>query len=115
MILLFVLRSFRVGIELKYEELIQVNERRRSEKRSHYVEKSAAMKIYGSNQKNIKDKLTLVQFSDLGINEEANTKSTPTNMARQRHPFVWYEQIGNKNNQYTTYKNYYVLGDFDSV
>ena len=70
MILLFVLRSFRVGIELKYEELIQVNERRRSEKRSHYVEKSAAMKIYGSNQKNIKDKLTLVQFSDLGINEE---------------------------------------------
>ncbi len=71
MVSAFVLRSFGVGLELNEEELVKVNERRQSEKWGHYIEKKAAMEIYGSTKKKlIRDKLTLVQFFDLGINEE---------------------------------------------
>ena len=71
MVSAFVSRSFGVGLQLNEEELARVNERRRSERWGHYTEKKAAMEIYGSTKKKmITDKLTLVQFFDLGINEE---------------------------------------------
>ena len=51
MISAFVSRSFGIGIKLSDEEMIKLNERRRSEKWGHYVEKKAAMEIYGSTKK----------------------------------------------------------------
>ena len=51
MISAFVSRSFGIGLKLTEEELLKVNERRRSEKWVHYMEKSAAMEIYGSTKK----------------------------------------------------------------
>jgi len=71
MISAFVSRSFGVGLKLTEEELLRVNERRRSEKWGQYVETKAAIEVYGSTQKKeIKDPLTLVRFFDVGINEE---------------------------------------------
>ena len=71
MISAFVSRSFWIGLELTNKELLKVNERQRREKSVHYMEKSAAIEVYGSTKKKeIKDTLTLVQFFDLGINEE---------------------------------------------
>ena len=44
-------RSFGIGIKLNKDELDKVNKRRRSEKCGYYIEKSAAMEIYGSTKK----------------------------------------------------------------
>ena len=67
----FVLRSFGVGIQWSEEELVKVNEPRTSEKWGKCMETKAVMKIHGSTQtNNITDKLTLVQFFDIVINEE---------------------------------------------
>ena len=71
MVSAFVSRSFGVGLQINEEDLVKINERRRSEQWGHYIEEKAAIEIYGSTKKReIKDKLTLVQFFDLGINEE---------------------------------------------
>ena len=51
MISAFVSRSFGVGIQLTEEELIKVNKQRKSEHWGHYMEKKAAMEIYGSTKK----------------------------------------------------------------
>ena len=61
MFLVFVLRSFGIGLKLSNEELAKVNERQRS----------VVIEVYGSTtKKEIKDTLiTLEQFFDLGINE----------------------------------------------
>ena len=71
MISAFVSRSFGIGIILLDEELMKVNEQRRSEKWGHYMESKAAIEIYGSTKKKeVKDRLTLVRFFDLRINQE---------------------------------------------
>jgi len=71
MVSAFVSRSFGVGIKVNEEDLFKINERRKSEKWGHYIDEKAAMEIHGSiKKKSIKDPLTLVQFFDLGINEE---------------------------------------------
>ncbi len=71
MVSTFVSRLFGAGLQLSEEELMKVNERRQSEKWGHYIKKKAAMEIYGTAKKKlIRDKLTLVQFFDLGINDE---------------------------------------------
>ena len=51
MISAFVSRSFGVGLKLTEEELLRVNERRRSEKWGQYVETKAAIEVYGSTKK----------------------------------------------------------------
>ena len=51
MILAFVSRLFGVGLKLNEEELLKVNEQRRSEKWGHYIESKAAIEIYGSTKK----------------------------------------------------------------
>ena len=59
-------------LEISEEDLIKINEQRRSERWGHYVETKAAIEVYGStHKKEIKDGLTLVQFFDLDINEES--------------------------------------------
>ena len=64
MILAFVSRSFGIRIKLTDEEMVELNEQMRSEKWSHYLEKQAAMEIYGSTKKENKDPLALIQFFD---------------------------------------------------
>ena len=71
MVSAFVSRSFGVSIKKNEEDLFKINKRRKSEKWGHYIDEKAAMEIHGSiKKKSIKDPLTLVQFFDLGINEE---------------------------------------------
>ena len=53
------------------DDLVKISKRRRSEQWGHYIEEKAAVGIYGSTKKRATmDKLTLVQFFDLGINED---------------------------------------------
>ena len=48
MVSVFVSRLYVIGITFSYEKLMKVNEQRTVEKWENYVERSAAIDIYGS-------------------------------------------------------------------
>ena len=67
----FVSREFGFGLELTDDELRRVNERRQSREWCKYMSKEEAISVNGTEKKRlITDSLTLVQFVDVGINEE---------------------------------------------
>ena len=71
MVSAFVSREFGVGLKLNEEELQKVNARRASSDWSDYISKKEAIEVYGSTKKKKIDKtLTLIQYFDLGTNEE---------------------------------------------
>ena len=69
----FCARCFGLGLTVSDEELEEINQRRNSERFSHYISQDAAMEIYGSTKKKLltdEDKLTLVQSMMVGINAD---------------------------------------------
>ena len=69
----FCARCFGLGLTVSDEELEEINQRRNSERFSHYISRDAAMEIYGSTKKKLltdEDKLTLVQSMMVGINAD---------------------------------------------
>ena len=71
MVSAFVSREFGAGLKLNEEELQKVNARRASSDWSDYISKKEAIEVYGSTKKKKIDKtLTLIQYFDLGMNEE---------------------------------------------
>ena len=71
MISAFVSRDFGVGLVINDEELHLINQRRQSYEWSHYVSKKEAIEVYRTSKKKpLKDKHTLIQYFNVGINEE---------------------------------------------
>ena len=71
MVSAFVSRSFGMGLDLTENEMMRVNERRISDEWGEYISDKESIEVYGFNKKKkIKDTFTLVQFFDIGINEE---------------------------------------------
>ena len=67
----FVSRSFGVDLHLSKEELEKVNKRRAGYEWGEYLSKESALSVNGTTKKKqIKDKLTLIRFFDVGVNLE---------------------------------------------
>ena len=71
MVSAFASREFGLGLHVTEEQLIKINERRNSTDWCEYISKADAVNVQGTiKKKMISDKLTLVRFFDVGINEE---------------------------------------------
>ena len=71
MVSAFVSQEFGVGLELKENELEEVNKRRMSDQWGEYILVELANNVYGSTKKKkIQDQLTLVRFFKVGMNLE---------------------------------------------